>query len=542
MLGIIEILGGLALFMFGIHLLSSGMEKLAGDQIQRWLDRVTNRRLKSAAFGAAATALLQSSGLLMVTMISLINANLMTVIQSIGVMLGQEVGTTITAQIVAFDIGPLRLVLVILGIVFLEFFPNRDWKKYGEIFMGLGIVFVGMTYMALSLAELMKIPGVSTVLAQISAYPLLGLIAGLLLTALTQSSTAVTSMVVAMGISQVISLEGAIGMILGANIGSCITGFLASIRLSRSARQASMAQILINLIGVLLFLPFIPQFAELVSRTSSELPRQIANAHTIFNLAVSAILFPFVPQLAWLSGRLVPASVHAEKPRLTAYIEDVQHSVPAVALNEAAREMVRLGNVTAEMVANSCTALIDKDVSLAQRVITQEGQFVDPVYKEIIEFVNKLIRADLSIVQQKRCFQLKNLLTDVERVADMAEDIAQSALERIDNEVLFSTPAIDELQMLADHVCQTYRLALQAFEENDPALARQVCQQESEFDHLYWNVRQEHINRLAAGVCQPEADVIFTETLRSLERISDHADNFGVSVARTAKEKLAAVS
>ncbi len=233
MLGIIEILGGLALFMFGIHLLSSGMEKLAGDQIQKWLDRVTNRRLKSAAFGAAATAMLQSSGLLMVTMISLINANLMTVTQSIGVMLGQEVGTTITAQIVAFDIGPLRLVLVILGIVFLEFFPNRDWKKYGEICMGLGIIFVGMTYMALSLGELMKIPGISDALAAISAYPLLGLLAGLLLTALTQSSTAVTSMVVAMGISQVITLEGAIGMILGANIGSCITGFLASLRLSR---------------------------------------------------------------------------------------------------------------------------------------------------------------------------------------------------------------------------------------------------------------------------------------------------------------------
>lgn len=538
MLGIIEILGGLALFMFGIHLLSSGMEKLAGDQIQKWLDRVTNRRLKSAAFGAAATAMLQSSGLLMVTMISLINANLMTVTQSIGVMLGQEVGTTITAQIVAFDIGPLRLVLVILGIVFLEFFPNRDWKKYGEICMGLGIIFVGMTYMALSLGELMKIPGISDALAAISAYPLLGLLAGLLLTALTQSSTAVTSMVVAMGISQVITLEGAIGMILGANIGSCITGFLASLRLSRSARQASMAQILINVIGVLLFLPFIPQFAELVSRTSDELPRQIANAHTIFNLTVSAVLFPFVPQLAWLSGRMVPVRAEEAEHKLTAYIEDVQHSVPAVAINEAARELVRLGHVTAEMVENSCEALIDKNMALAQRVMVQEDQFVDPVYKEVIDFVNKLINADLSITQQKRCFQLKNLLTDIERVADLAEDIAQSAVERIDNEVLFSTQAIDDLQILAGHVHQTYLLALQAFQDGDPELAHQVCQQESEFDQLYWKVRQEHIERLAAGVCQPEADVIFTETLRSLERISDHADNFGVSVVRNAREKL----
>ncbi len=289
---------------------------------------------------------------------------------------------------------------------------------------------------------------------------------------------------------------------------------------------------------MLLFLPFIPQFAELVSRTSDELPRQIANAHTIFNLTVSAVLFPFVPQLAWLSGRMVPVRAEEAEHKLTAYIEDVQHSVPAVAINEAARELVRLGHVTAEMVENSCEALIDKNMALAQRVMVQEDQFVDPVYKEVIDFVNKLINADLSIIQQKRCFQLKNLLTDIERVADLAEDIAQSAVERIDNEVLFSTQAIDDLQILAGHVHQTYLLALQAFQDSDSELAHQVCQQESEFDQLYWKVRQEHIERLAAGVCQPEADVIFTETLRSLERISDHADNFGVSVVRNAREKL----
>ena len=161
MVGVLQILGGLALFMFGIRMLSAGMEKLAGEQIQKWMDRVTNGRLRSAAFGAVATALIQSSGLLMVTMIGLINANLMTVEQAIGVMLGQEIGTTLTAQIVAFDIGYYRLILVIVGFLFIEFFPHRDLKKYGEILFGLGIVFVGMTFMAQALDSLTEIAWVS---------------------------------------------------------------------------------------------------------------------------------------------------------------------------------------------------------------------------------------------------------------------------------------------------------------------------------------------------------------------------------------------
>ncbi|HMT21869.1 MAG TPA: Na/Pi symporter, partial [Promineifilum sp.] len=176
MLGLVQILGGLALFLFGISQLSAGMEKLAGDQIQKWLDRVTNSRIKSIAFGTAATALLQSSGLLMVTMIGLVNANLMAVPQAIMVMLGQEIGTTLTAQIVAFEIGDFRLVLVILGWVFLEFFPNRDWHKYGQILMGLGIVFVGMTYMSRALILLIEIPQVADALVMMGRYPLMGVL------------------------------------------------------------------------------------------------------------------------------------------------------------------------------------------------------------------------------------------------------------------------------------------------------------------------------------------------------------------------------
>lgn len=532
MLGFVQILGGLGLFIFGISLLSSGMEKLAGDQIQKWLDRVTNSRIKSVAFGTAATALLQSSGLLMVTMIGLVNANLMTVVQAISVMLGQEIGTTVTAQIVAFEIGNFRLILVILGLIFLEFFPNRDWRKFGQIFMGLGIIFVGMSYMSSALTVLVEIPWIHTLLTTMGQYPWVGVLGGIIATSITQSSTAVTSMAVAMGVSQAIALEGAIGIILGANIGSCITGLIAAVRLSATARQVSYAQIFINVVGVLLFLPFIPQFASFIERTSPELPRQIANAHTIFNVSVSLLLFPFVRQIADVARRLAPADPTKGKQKVTAYIDEMQYAVPAVALSEASRELHRLGQVTAEMVELSCQALLEENMANAERVLVMEDKVVDPVTRELDHFVNRLMGTELSLAQQKRVIQIKSLLVDIERVGDMAEDIALYAKDRIVANIPFTSDAIDDLQQLSRSAHAIYSQSLQAFQEGDPILAAEVCKAESEFDVLYWKTRATHIRRLEAGTCHTKADVIFTETLRLLERISDHADNLGVSVSR----------
>src|SRR5512141_668853 len=532
MFGFLQILGGLALFMYGIRMLNAGMEKLTGERIQKWLEKMTSGRFRSALFGTLATALIHSSGLLMVTMIGLINANLMTVEQTIGVIIGQEIGTTLTAQIVAFNIGNFNMAFVVLGVIFFEFFENRDWKKYGEICFGIGIVFLGMTIMSGALKELMTVPWVEGILVAMGQQPLAGVLAGMIITAIVQSSTAVTSMTVAMGMSHVITLEGAVGIILGANIGSCVTGFIASFQLSRAARQASMAQIVINVLGVLFFLPFISPYANLISHTSSDLPRQIANAHTVFNVTVSAILFPFVKQIAWVAEKLVPPEKKPEQERLTAYIDDMQYSVPAVALTAAARELARLGNIAAHMLQESCRALVNKDPEAANHVLEQEDQVVDPIFKTLVDFVDRLIREDLSIPQQKRCFQIKNLLIDIERVADMSEDIAQYAMERIKADVYFSPQAVEELEQLGKHVFCTFSSAVEAFQGSDKLLARKVCEMESEFDKLYWQTRQRHIERLEGGLCNPEANVIFTETLRVLERISDHADNLGVSVMR----------
>jgi len=527
----LQVVGSLALFLFGVRMLSGGMEKIAGSKIQKWLERMTTNRLKAALFGTGVTAAMQSSSLMMVTMIGLINANLMTLEQAIGMMMGDEIGTTVTAQIVAFDVDKLAYLFVALGFILIEFLPRSQWHDYGEVIMGFGTLFLGMNLMSDSLKVLTTIPTVKVWLVTMGQNMFAGLLAGTVVTALVQSSSAVTGLVIAMGMSRAITLDGAVAILLGANIGTCATGFIASFRLSRAARQASVAQILINVIGVLIFLPFFYPFTRLVSLTASALPRQIANAHTIFNVVVSAILFPFVIYIAWAARRLAPER-EEEEAKLTAYIDELQYGVPSLALTEALKELVRLGETTVQMVERSRLALVEGDMDAAQWVLEQESGFVDPVTDVLEGFINTLMQKNLSIKQQRHCFQLKNLLTDVERVGDLTEDLAEAAQKKADDQVEFSPEATQELDRLCQHAHNTYSLSLRALLSGDRTLAQRACFMEDEFDHLYHRARQGHIRRLEVGICHPEADVLFTETLRNLERISDHADNLGISVMR----------
>jgi phosphate:Na+ symporter len=531
MVSFLQVLGGLTLFLFGVRMLSSGMEKIAGDKIQQWLERMTVGRFRAALFGTGVTAIIQSSSLMMTTVIGLINTNLMTLKQAVGMMMGFEIGTTITAQIAAFEMDNLAYLFIALGFIFIEFLPRGKWRDYGEVIMGFGTLFLGMNLMSDALRVLTTMPAVEAWLITMGQNVLAGLLAGAVLTAIVQSSSAVTGLTVAMGMSQAISLEGAVAILMGANIGTCATGLIASSRLSKGARQASIAQILINVVGVIIFLPFFSSFIRLVNLTASDLPRQIANAHTIFNVAVSAILFPFVEPITRTAKRLAPEKDEKEA-KLTTYIDNMQYRIPSVALTESLRELLRMGETTSRMIELSRVALIENDMDAAQWVLEQEDGFVDPVTDVLENFVNGLMRENLSVSQQRRCFQLKNIITDIERVGDLAENLAEAAQTRTNNKTEFSPTAMQDLDRLCRHAYDTYSLALRALQTADHALAQRACRMEDEFDHLYLEARQGHIERLEAGICHPEADVIFTETLRNLERISDHADNIGISAMR----------
>lgn len=527
----IQVFGGLAVFLLGIDMLSEGMEEVAGRQIQTWLERMTNHPIKGATFGAVATAILQSSSLLMVTMIGLINANLLTLEQAVGVIMGQEIGTTLTGQLVAFDIGDYLFGVLIVGYVMKEFGEERRWRAIGKALLGIGIIFLGLETMKAGIGPLTRHASVQSWLIAMGSTPVPGVIAGTILTAVIQSSSAMTGLIIAMGSSNAITLPGAIALILGANLGTCVTGLIASLRSSRSSRRASMAQIIINLTGVALFFPFVTPFAELVTQTSHSLARQIANAHSIFNVLVSLVLFPFIGAIVRVSKMLVPGK-DERRSTVTQFLDDNLLKVPSIALNQAAKELVRTGNLASDMLTLSQAALLHTDEAAIQRVLAYEDKEIDPLCAEIEQFVDRLLRGHLNERERRRCFQLKHLITDVERVADLTENLAQAGQERIRDDIPFSPQAQSELLKFHSLVCEVWGLAIRALASGDKAIARAVIEGEDKIDWMERQLRESHRQRLECGICTPKADILFVETLRNLERIGDHADNLGVSVLR----------
>jgi phosphate:Na+ symporter len=512
------IVGGQALFLVGMRMLSQGMEQLAGGKLQHWLERATDRRVKAAAFGAVATAALQSSTLLMITMIGLVNGGLMTLTQAIGMMLGQEIGTTITGQIIAFDIGFVRYVAIAVGYVLVEFGRKRSLQRYGTVLLGFGLMFTGMNMMMSALEPLAETPGVANWLAAMSQTPILAMLAGAALTALIRASSATTA------------LPGAIGIILGANVGTCVTGFIASLGTSVAARRVSIAQILINVIGVLIFLPLIAPYAQLLQGTASALPRQIANAHTVFNVAVSALLFPFVRQIERLTAVIVPERPGVAEERVTRFIDDGLRGVPAIAIGAGFHELDYMGQTALGMLEDSRAALLDLDMARANNVIRLERQVLDPLCDSIESFVNGVIAEDLAEEERQQCFRLKSVNVDLERVGDHTENLAEAAQDRINHHVLFSAAAIQDLNGAFAHVHATLSSALEALGSGDRALAERVRVMEDEMDRINLATRQRHMDRIQDGNCDPEASLLFVEALRNLERISDHADNLADSV------------
>jgi phosphate:Na+ symporter len=529
----LTIVGGLALFQYGVRLMSEGMSQLVGGKLQEWLDKATNHPVKGAAFGFVATALLRSSGLLMVTMIGLLNANLLSLDQAIGVMLGQEIGTTVTAQIVAYDVGVVRYVAIVLGLLFMELGRARKWQGYGQFFMGFGLVFSGMEMMTAALTPLAVTPFATQFLSSMGQNPFLGVLAGLIVTAVVNSSSATTGLVVAMGASHLIDLPSAIGLIYGANIGSCVTGFLASLRASVAGRRASVAQITINVIGVLLFMPFITPYASLIAKTSDSLPRQIANAHSVFNVVVSLVLFPAVGLISrWT--KLVVRERKVDEPRVTQFLDDNMLKVPSIAIKEVRRETTRMGKAVQRMIDLSERALLDRDKEAAREVLSTERELIDPLCDAIEHFVDAVIADNINADERNQCFQVKNANVDLERVGDHTENMAEAALEIIKNDVQMSKRAISDLRTLFEQARRLMESALNAWQTGEPEIGLQTAQLEDAMDRLALDARQAHMKRIEDGKCNPAAGVIFVETLRNLERIGDHADNIAVGVIRGA--------
>jgi phosphate:Na+ symporter len=516
------VVGGLAIFLYGLHLLSDGLKKVVGEKIKQILAKVTNNPVKGCFVGALTAATVHS-GLTMVILIGLINAGALTLNQGIGVMLGSEIGTTITAQIVASDIGIIFYPIIAIGFLLSILSKNKTYKNIGQVILSLGLVYLGMNIMSSSVKPLQSEPALLGFLGTLGQFPLYGLLAGAILTGILNSSTATMGLVLSLGMNNLISLDAAIAVILGANIGSCVTGMMAAVGSSLSSKRLSLTQVIINIIGALLFFPFISNFAGLVTLTSVDLPRQIANAHSIFNIVVSLIMLPLVGILASLAKKLLPGEEIKIK-RGTEFIDDKLLASPSVALAQAEKEVLRMGNLTYEMLDKATSGIQNNKKETIAKVVELEG-IVDEIYYAIDKFLDDSRFVNLNEKESKKLAYLKHSASDIERIGDHANNLAELAEIKLKKDLIFSEDAEKELATMSMKTKMIYEKALLALEGENKEVVKTVQELEDEIDRLQKVFEANHIRRQKYKMCDPLMAIIFVDILRNLEHVANHSND-----------------
>ncbi|MHA2396312.1 MAG: Na/Pi cotransporter family protein [Candidatus Thorarchaeota archaeon] len=523
-----NIIGGLALFMYGVTLLRETLGKISGKRVVRILEKVSNNRIKGMGAGTAATFMTQSSSITVLTLIGFVNAGMMTFRQSVNVMLGSEIGTTITAQLVSFDVGVVFWPLIAIGFFMKMFSKNEKIELIGTVIFSLGLLFLSMDFMKQGAAPLTtEYPFFRNLINDYGAIPIIGILIGALIAGVTQSSSATTSLVIAMGAVGAIDLGPAIALVMGANIGTCFLELFAGIGATTPAKRTAIAQTIINIVGVAIFLPFLTPFTDLVVLTDANPARQIANAHTIFNVIVSLIFIPLVGLLVKLCERLIPDKEGEVIGKH--FFDDEMLHMPQAALLESERETLRTAEKTIEMIVLSKTALLERDLDNARKVIRLEDE-VDESCRSTEDFIDKIREEELNKEDAIWRIKLLAILTDIERVGDLASNIAEFVVEKLMNGISFSKEATKEVAQMFDLVEETYSTAIKALKTRNKDLAKVAEQLEEDVDDLERKLKDAHVERMRTGVCDPQADAVFVETLRNLERISDHADNIAYDV------------
>ena len=517
------LIGGLGLFLFGMQMMASGMQKAAGDKLRKILEVLTSNPFIAVLTGVIVTVLVQSSSTTTVMVVGFANAGLMNLSQAVGTIMGANIGTTITAQAVSFRLEVLALPAIGVGAA-LNFFSRRRLKRYiGQAILGFGLLFLGMTTMSSALSPLRDSPVFVNMLASFGQTPLLGILAGAIFTAALQSSSAATGVIIALSIQELLGFSSAMSLILGTNVGTCITALLASFGTTLAAKKAALAHIVFNFIGVILFLIIINPFSEIMMQTAQTVPRQVANAHTVFNIGNTLIVFPFFKPFVKLISSMVPGEEDAVDlgPK---FLDKRMLKTPAVAIGSAHKEILRMANLSREMVKDSINAFVKEDHKLMVQVYQKE-EILDSLEKEITVYLAELSLHSLTHEQSAEVTGLMHAVNDLERIGDHSETIIHLAEAKEGDNLPFSEEAINELKYMYDRVDWMLDRSIEAFEHNDYFAARSVVEEDDVIDNLEKTLRKHHIERINEKKCNPTSGVVYLDLLSNFERIADHATN-----------------
>ncbi len=535
-------LGGLGMFLYGMDIMADGMQKTAGSKMSSFLRMLTNNRFLAVALGALITAIIQSSGATTVMVVGFVSAGVLNLTQAVGVIMGANIGTTITAWIVsmsqlgdAFEVlKPSFYAPCIIGIgaLLLVFSKTQRKKTVGEIMIGLGLLFTGLDFMSGAIKPYTDAPVFSQAFTLLGGNPLLGMLAGALVTALLQSSSASVGILQTLAMNGIVTTNAAIYITLGQNIGSCVTAMLSSAGGSRTAKRAAVIHLTFNVIGAFLvgvlgfaFFTMRPVFAM---RNISAV--QISMFHTVFNLTMTALLFPFANQLVKISGVLVkggeeaPAAENEEEAATLKHLDERIFESPAFAIETAALEVVHMGQITQTNVKRALETILTGNLEAVEDVYKTE-KTIDNMEKMLTEYLIKVENLSLNEQQKKVVTNLFYSISDIGRVGDHAENMAEQAEYMVKNNLEFSELGIHDLEDISESVLKSFRYAIDARQSGNMDSVRKVSQYEDEVDAQEEELREKHIERLSKGECVPSAGIVFLDILSNLERISDHAYN-----------------
>lgn len=535
------LIGGLGLFLYGMQLMADGLQKMAGDRLRKLIEILTSTPLTGMLVGAVVTMLIQSSSATSVMVVGFVNAGLMTLRQAISVIMGAAIGTTITAFMVSLRLSDLALPAIGIGFLLTIISKRKRTRFLGQAMLGFGVLFLGLNIMGDAMKPLGTNPFFTSLVLNFSKQPLLGVLAGTLFTAVVQSSSATSSLVVALAAGGLLDLSASFSIILGANIGTTVTALLASTTMQLMAKRAAVAQLIFKTMGVLLFLVLFHPFLALVAHTAPTAARQAANANIIFNVTASVLMLPFISTLVRLVERLLPGADPTEQLGGALYLDNNLLNTPSVALGQATRELVRMGNLTTQMLHEAITAFSSSNSAHLGDIEKMEDT-IDQLEHDIVDYLVQLSQKSLSHEQSERLNSLLHVSSDLERIGDHAQNIADLADYRIEHRLPLSEEAELELADMSTKVFNLVNDAVGILTSDDVADAQRVIADEDGIDFLEKSLRRQHIKRLNSGICFPASGILYLDLISNLERIADHANNIAEALAGIEEQKPSASS
>ena len=526
---IFTFIGGLGIFLYGIKQMGDGLQAAAGDRLRGILNRFTSNPIMGVLAGMIVTILIQSSSGTTVITIGLVSAGFMTMRQAIGVVMGANIGTTVTAFIIGINIGEYALPILALGAFLIFFIQKRKVKNIGMIFFGFGSLFYGLELMSGAVKPLANLEGFKQIMLDMSSSPILGVLAGTFVTLIVQSSSATIGILQGFYANDLVSLHGALPILLGDNIGTTITAVLASLAGSIAAKRVAMAHVMFNVIGAtifLLILPFYEMAMEWIQHAMNLNPKMvIAFAHGTFNVTNTLIQLPFIFALAWIVTKIIPGEDVNEKYKPKYLDNNLINRAPSIALQEAQDEIQNIGKMTVSMLNN-----VENIDEKAIKKHKDKHLAVDNMYDNVRQYLNKLSEKKLSAKDAERLSVLYDVNRTILKVSTLTESYLEELQKKQSADIQISLKAEESIERLYDHVKISYEKTFEVFDVYDNLKKDEVVKRSQDSYVLEHDLRKKHIKRLSSGECSPEGSLVYIDMISILERIGYHSRNISESM------------